>query len=187
MEFLSYPSKHIPLILLILSFEIGILALPLYPLEFLAYSSKCWNSGPIFINIWILTFSFKHWNSHLISFGCKQYWNSGPKHWNFGSYPSNHWIFYDYNPSTANIVILVLSLYTLEFLSYHSKHWNTYLILSLQTWKFWPHPSKHWNSRPVFINLVVIIFSFQTLEFWPYFYTFWLSDLIFQNTEILFL
>ena len=95
--------------------------------------------------------------------------------------------FYDYNRSTANIVILVLSLYTLEFLSYPSKHWNSYLILSLQTWKFCSHPSKHWNSGPIFINMIVVIFSFQTLEFWPYFYTFWLSDLILKNFEILFL
>ena len=97
----------------------------------------------------------------------------------------HHWILYNYNPFATNIVILVLSLYTLEFLPYSSKHCNTYLILSLQTWKFWPHPSKHWNSGPILINEVVVIFSLQTLEFWPNFYTLWLSYLILQNIEIL--
>ena len=145
--------------------NIGILALPVYTLEFFSYSSKRWNSCPVVINVWI----------------------SGPIFLNIGILilSVHHWIFYNYNPSTTNIVILVLSLYTLEFLPYSSKHCNTYLILALQTWKFWPHPSKHWNSGPVLINEVVVTFSLQTLEFWPNFYTLWLSYHILQNIEIL--
>ena len=39
--------------------NIAILALSVYPLKFLSYRSKPWNSGPIFMHIGILTSSFQ--------------------------------------------------------------------------------------------------------------------------------
>ena len=110
--------------------------------------------------------------------------------------------------------ILALFLWTLELLSYSSKHWNSspifinigILFLSFQTLKFqpffythwnsdpvllilqlWSYPSKHWNSGPISMSIGVIIFSSQTLEFWSYFYTHWIANLILSNIAILIL
>ena len=67
----------------------------------------------------------------------------------------------------------ILSFQTLKFLSYLSKHSNSYpifpniriLILSFQTLRFSYYLSKHWNSYPIFPNIGGPILSFQTLEF----------------------
>ena len=149
-------------------------------------------------------FPSKHWNSHLISFSCKEYWNSGPKHWNFDLIRPIIGFFYDYNPSTANIVILVLSLYTLEFLSYPFTANVEILAQSFQTLEFWSYfykhgschlflpntwilalflyflavgsyPSKHWDT--ISISIGIMILSLETLEFWLYFYIHWNSYL----------
>ena len=37
------------------------------------------------------------------------------------------------------------------------------IILSLQTLEFLSYPSKHWNSTPVFISIRILILSFETL------------------------
>ena len=53
-----------------------------------------------------------------------------------------------------------------------SKQWDPSLIsisigiiiLSLQTLEFLSYPSKHWNSTPVFINIRILILPFETLD-----------------------
>ena len=135
--------------------------------------------------------------------------------WNF----LTHWPYFFINIGILiflpNIAFLSLPLYTLEFLSYPSKHLNSALFL--YTLEFWPHPSRQWNSYlilppwtfefcPIFINIGILIYPskhcksgpfsisisvgimillIQILEFWPCFYKHWNSHLIFPNTGIL--
>ena len=64
-----------------------------------------------------------------------------------------------------HILILALSLYTLELLSY---------------------PSKRWDSDPIFIHIGILTSSFETKEFWPCLYTHYIlsSDLIVLTLEL---
>ena len=144
---------------LILAGNVGILALFLYILEFLFFSSRSWYSIPISISIVIL----------MLFFWTMEFWPQFYKDWNN-------------NLILPNIRILALFLYTLEFwpniefwrcsykhlgilnLSFYCNHWN-----------FGPHPSTHSNSGLIFTHSGIPILSFQTLEFWLYFYTLILS------------
>ena len=117
--------------------------------------------------------------------------------------------------SFETIAILALSVYTLKFVCYRSKPWNSgpvfihigiltssfetltsgailiniveYVVLGLllQLLELWPYPFKGSYSGLIFIPIGILILSFQTLEFWPYFYTHWFSDVILHNLGIL--
>ena len=174
--------------------SIGILIFFLQTLEFSSYPSKQWNSGPFplsfrimilfvqtlefwpyFIHTGILTSSFEtmeFWPysyKHLpliLSFHCNN-WNSCPilPNINLNSAPVfySHWNFDVILPNTA---ILALSVYTLKFLSYRSRPWNSGpIFMHIYTLAFWPHRWKHCNSGPILLHIGIWISSSQTLDF----------------------
>ena len=182
LEFRPYLSKHWNSYLDLLTIEI--LALSLYTLEFLSYPLKHWISGPIFIPI------------RFCDLNLKKAWDSSP-------IVLNHW---SYDVILANTGILALFLYTLEFLFYRFKQWNSgpnslsiwILILPLQTMEFWPYcifiqigiltssfetlvfccySYEHWNSY--------LVLALQSLKFWPYFNRYLNSHLIHSPVGIL--
>ena len=138
-----YMYKHWNYDLIIFSFQTSEswTCLFLYTLELLSYPSKHWNPGPIIYLYYTFEFSPHPFIKH---------WNSGPVFIIIGILAQllQTWEFL-YDPFTANIEILALSLKTLEFSSYLHKHCNFRLILPdtlilalfLYTLEFWPHPS----------------------------------------------
>ena len=118
-------------------------------MEFWSYSHKHFGFWP---------YPYKHWNSYLISFGCKQYWNSGPIFVNIGFFTIMilHCEHCNSCPIFIHIGILILSFQTLEY----SSHLFT-------------------------ANMEILAPPFQTMEFWPYFYKLWNYDLIRPNIGIL--
>ena len=85
----------------------------------------------------------------------------------------NYW---NCGPILSNILILALSLYTLEFLSDSSTANIEILTLSFQTLEFWPIIYTHWFSDGllqnvrilprVFRNIGILILSFSPLKYW---------------------
>ena len=76
----------------------------------------------------------------------------------------------------------MLSFRILEFFSYPSKYWNSYLtirnnrililslrpfrlLLSFQSLEFFFYPFKHWISHLILLNNGILILFFETLEF----------------------
>ena len=107
-------------------------------------------------------YSYKHL-PFTLSFQCNN-WNSW---FEFCPYFYTRWNFDVILPDTA---ILALSVYTLKFLSYRSKHCNSGPIFVTQWNLHGPDPLKHWTSSLIFINIGILSISFETLEFWPFFY-----------------
>ena len=106
-------------------------------------------------------YSYKHL-PFTLSFQCNN-WNSW---FEFCPYFYTRWNFDVILPDTA---ILALSVYTLKFLSYRSKHCNSGPIFVTQWNLHGPDPLKHWTSSLIFINIGILSISFETLEFWPFF------------------
>ena len=112
------------------------------------------------LEFWPCLYMYKHWNYDLIIFSFQTL-----ESWSY------------------------LFLFTLELLSYPSKHWNPGPIIYLYyTLEFSPHPLKHWNfapivfynhwnSGPILTNMGMFIFSFH----WKH----WNSGSILQNLGIL--
>ena len=131
-----------------------------------------------------LTYSFKHWNCHLIlldfSIDLILSYSASPtlsiQTLEFlPADPFKHWTSY---LILLNIGILPLFFWTWEFLPYFFetldflpfplKLWNSYLflskiripILSFETLEFLPYPFKHWNSYPILLNIGIPTLSF---------------------------
>ena len=153
-------------------------------MEFSSYPSKHWNSGPFYTcistGIMILSsFLSKHWNPGpvytCISTGIMILSSFPSKHWNPGPVCFYALFIHVWCISTGIMILIIifsfqtleswpcLFLYTLELLSYPSKHWNPGPIIYLYyTLEFWPHPFKHWNSGPVFMIIGILALFLQS-------------------------
>lgn len=131
--------------------NIWILALFLYTMEFWPDPSKQWNSGLIVINTCLLS--------------CPSTAITGILVLKFKFCPYFYTV-WNFDVILPNIAILALSVYTLKFLSYRSKPWNSGpIFIHIYTLAFWPHPWKHCNSGLILLHIGIWISSSQTLDF----------------------
>ena len=147
-EFWPYLYTHLSSDLIVLKLELWsyllILVLGSYPLK------KPWDSGPISLNIGIMMLSLR-----TLDFLPYFYRNSdrilpniGIRILTFQTMQSG--------PSSIRIRIMILFFQTIP-------------ALFLWTKEFPSYPSRHWNSGPIFVHIGFLMLSFKTMGPWPYF------------------